>query len=98
VVDFCDQCPLNVWAADFNFKPGSPPYDMVLTMGFTDTDRPSNEHPTVPVPDAVAKIDHIFYKGEDIEVVDFEVLQMPYYDGLQRFLSDHHAVRAVLRF
>lgn len=97
-VDFCDRCPLNVWAADFNFEPGSPPYRSVLTMGFRDADGAPNEHPTVPVPDGAVKIDHIFYRGEDVEVVDFQVLQMPYYDDLERFLSDHHAVRAVLRF
>jgi endonuclease/exonuclease/phosphatase family metal-dependent hydrolase len=97
-VEFCDQCALNIWAADFNFKPHSAPYDMVLNMGFKDTDTLFNDNPTVPVPEGTAKIDHIFYRGQNLEVVGFEVLRMPYYDDLRRYLSDHHAVKAVLRW
>lgn len=96
-VQFCDQCRLNIWAADFNFKPVSNPYNEIIDMGFQDTDSPTNVNATVPVPDGKAKIDHIFYLGE-IDTVTFEVIQMPFYDDLQKYLSDHHAVKATFHF
>jgi hypothetical protein len=58
-VDLCDERPLNVWAADFDFEPGSPPCSAVLGMGFRGTDRPSSERPTVPVPDGAVKSEAI---------------------------------------
>ena len=94
-IDFCDTCELNIWAADFNFKPLSKPYNRVLELGFLDTDQPLNVNATVPVPEGKHKIDHIFYQGTDFEVKSFEVLKMPFFEDHQKYLSDHHAIKAI---
>jgi len=96
-VKFCDQCKLNIWASDFNFKPESKPYNEVLAMRFLDSDAPTNDNSTVPVPEGKVKIDHIFYQGE-VEVINFEAIQMPYYKDIQKYLSDHHAVKVIFHF
>ncbi len=78
----------HVIAGDFNCQPGSKPYEKVVNSGFTDTHLDA-DYPTIPVRDPNKRIDYIFYQSDgDIRAMAVPV-NIPYYDDLGLYLSDH---------
>jgi endonuclease/exonuclease/phosphatase family metal-dependent hydrolase len=87
-IELCDSCITQLIVGDFNSTPTSLPYKEFIHRGYVDTHLELNE-PTVPVPNSKVRIDYIFMKQNNTISFKENSLNLPYYDDLFLYLSDH---------
>lgn len=82
-----------IFAGDFNFTPGSDPYNELIKTGWVDTAAAfGNPQPTSPAGNPRSRIDYIFVRPADRwRVIDVQVLDEP-------IASDHRPVLVELEY
>lgn len=82
-----------ILAGDFNFTPGSEPYNMLINEGWVDAAQAfGNPKPTVPADQPSMRIDYVFVRpAARWRIVDVQVLDEP-------VASDHAPVLVVLEY
>jgi endonuclease/exonuclease/phosphatase family metal-dependent hydrolase len=83
----------NILAGDFNFTPGSEPYNLLIDKGWVDTAAAFGDpKPTIPADKPTQRIDYVFVRPANRwRVIDVQVLDEP-------IASDHAPVLVELEY
>ncbi|PZX55687.1 endonuclease/exonuclease/phosphatase family protein [Algoriphagus chordae] len=89
ITSYADSLPKPAfWAGDLNFAPSSEEYKSINTK-WTDAGLEAKDDSPTFISEAGKRIDYVWYDSEHFELVDYQVIDVPY--------SDHYPVLVTLR-
>lgn len=78
-----------IWMGDLNFSPEDPTYQHIPLRWKDAGKEAADESPTYPSSTSAARIDYIWYASDQFELIDYQVLDVPY--------SDHYPIYVELK-
>ncbi|MFC3415085.1 endonuclease/exonuclease/phosphatase family protein [Algoriphagus hitonicola] len=90
LIRFSQEAKLpHILMGDFNFTPESAPYQIIPKSWIDAAHKFNPNQPTYGSPEEGKRIDYIFASQRDFEVIEYQVIDVPF--------SDHYPVRAKIR-